>query len=78
MNERLHKFIGKPITVVVKLFVNDFAKEEYVQGILNNIKDDILFIDQYVPFCNLFVKDAETIKIEIRIQDTTPNQIKLF
>ena len=80
MNEHLHKFIGKYVTVIVKLFVDGSSKEEYVQGILKGVENEILIVEQHVPFCNLFIKDAETIKIErkINVQNTIHNGIKLF
>lgn len=80
MNEHLHKFIGKPITVVVKLFVDGSLKEEYIQGILKDVDNDVLNVEQHIPFCNLFIKDAETQKTErkINIQNTVQNGIKLF
>lgn len=80
MNEHLHKFIGKPVTVIVKLFVEGSLKEEYIQGVLKDVDNDILIIEQHIPFCNLFIKDAETHKIErkVKVQNTVPNGIKIF
>ena len=81
MNEYLHRFIGKHVTVIVKLIIDNNSKEEYIQGILKNVEDDILTIEQHVPFCNLFVNDAETIKIERTINTQniiSPNGIKVF
>lgn len=80
MNEHLHKFIGKPVTVIVKLFIDGSSKEEYIQGVLKNVEDDILTVEQHIPFCNLFLKDAETIKVErkIDIKRTIQNGIKIF
>lgn len=80
MNEHLHKFIGKPVTVIVKLFVDNSLKQEYIQGILKSIDNDIFIVEQHIPFSNLFVKDAETIKTERKInaQNIIQNGIKLF
>lgn len=79
MNEHLHKFIGKPVTVIVKLFVDGSSKEEYVQGILTGVDNDVFIIEQHIPFCNLFVKGAETMKIERKINiHNTKKGVNLF
>lgn len=80
MNEYLKNHIGKYITVGVNFMANGSKREEYVQGKLKDVKDDILIIDQYIPFSNLFNKELETIKLtrEINIQKTIPETIKIF
>lgn len=79
MNENLKSFIGKPVTLVVKLFIDNSIKEEYVQGILKDVDRDILTVEQHIPFCNLFVKDAKTSFLEREIPiNSLKGGIKIF
>lgn len=80
MNDYLKNHIGKYITIGVNFMYNGSQREEYVQGKLKDVKDDILIIDQYIPFSSIFNKESETVKLtrEINIQRTIPETIKIF
>ena len=80
MNDNLKRFIGKPISISVKLFVDGSSREEYIQGILKEVNNDILVINQHIPFCNLFIKGTETTVFErvVKIQNISSNGIKTF
>lgn len=72
--------IGKYITLSVRLVVDDSLKEEFIQGILKDYKSDTFYIEQCVPFCNLFIKDAKVTRIDrvIPLNTTTLTPFKFF
>ncbi len=80
MNDNLKKIIDKPITVTSKFIVDGYSKDDYIQGILIAVENDILIIQQHIPFCNLFFEGEETISVErkIHIQNINSDGIKNF
>ena len=66
MNERLKIIIGEPVTVITNLSSNTKLKEEYIQGILKAVEDDILCVEQHINFCNIF-NGKPTTMVERRI-----------
>lgn len=79
MSENLKRFIGEKITIQISHFIDGSNVDDYIQGILRNVENDILFIEQHIPFCNLFEKDGKTVvaRREIHISNIK-NGIKTF
>lgn len=50
MNQNLVNNIGKNITVTHFAIVNGEQKIEYIQGTLKDVIEDIITIEQYIPY----------------------------
>lgn len=64
MSGVLKDSIGKFITVKVKFIIDNSQNFEYIQGILKEVNGNNMTIDQHIPFCNLFIKDAKTLSVD--------------
>jgi len=80
MNEGLKRNIGKYISFEVNFMANGSQRKEYVQGKLIDVKEDILVVEQYIPFSSVFTKESEVHKLtrEINIQKIVFGSMKGF
>ena len=71
MNGNLKLSIGKLVSVSATFFIDGERKVEHIQGLLVDVKDNDILINQHIPFCNFFVENADftTFKRTINISN---------
>lgn len=71
MNEHLKLQIGKRGTLTNNILVNGAMETEYVQGVLRDVKDDVVVIEQYFPYAEfLSGGKAQSIIREFKLSRT--------